>query len=68
MLKRAITALLGSRHERERRRIQPIVDAINDWDAKLQTASEADIRAQTAKFRAQIAERALALEQQIAQV
>jgi len=68
MLKRAITALIGSRHERERRRIQPIVDVINEWDAKLQAVSEAEVRAQTAKFRALIAERMRGLEQQIAQL
>ena len=30
MFKRVINAVIGSRHERERKRIQPIVDEIND--------------------------------------
>ena len=34
MLKRVINAVVGSRHERERRRIQPIVDRINAITAR----------------------------------
>jgi preprotein translocase subunit SecA len=30
MLKRVISAVLGTRHERERKKIQPIVDEINE--------------------------------------
>src|SRR5438270_10141423 len=66
MLKRVITAVLGSRHERERRRIQPIVDQINEWDAKLAAVSEDELRGQTAKFRRLIAERTVELERRIA--
>jgi len=66
MLRRAITAIIGSRHARERRRIQPIVDAINDWDRKLQGVSENELRRQTDKFRGIIAERTKDLEAEIA--
>jgi preprotein translocase subunit SecA len=66
MLKRAIAAIIGSRHERERRRIQPIVDAINEWDVKLQGQSEAHVQKQTAKFRELIAERTREIEKRIA--
>src|SRR5438045_2988562 len=56
----ALTSLLsgvfGTRHDRERKRVQPIVDDINEHYARLQTISEEDLRAQTTKFRAQIAE------------
>jgi preprotein translocase subunit SecA len=68
MLKRAITAIIGSRHERERRRIQPIVDAINEWDVKLQSESEAHVQKQTAKFRTLISERTRQLELRIAEL
>ena len=68
MLKRVISAVVGSRHERERRRIQPIVDAINEWDEKLQRVSEQELRSQTAKFRALIADRTSALERRIAEL
>jgi preprotein translocase subunit SecA len=68
MLKRVINAVMGSRHERERRRLQPIVDQINEWDAKLQQVSENELRAQTQKFRALLAERTGALENSVAEL
>ena len=68
MLKRVITAIVGSRHERERRRIQPIVDAINEWDDKLQRVSEDELRGQTQRFRAILAERTGELEAAVARL
>jgi preprotein translocase subunit SecA len=56
----ALTGLLsgvfGTRHDRERKRVQPIVDEINEIYARLQTVSDEELRGQTAKFRARIAE------------
>jgi len=66
MIKRLISAVVGSRHERERKRIQPIVDSINEWDEKLQRVSEEELRGQTQKFRRLIAERTSTLEARIA--
>jgi preprotein translocase subunit SecA len=68
MLKRVISAVVGSRHERERRRIQPIVDRINEWDEKLQHVSEDELRGQTLRFRRLIAERTETLETRIAEL
>src|SRR5688500_17578454 len=68
MLKRVISAVVGSRHERERRRIQPIVDRINEWDEKLQSVSEDELRAQTQKFRGILKERTSALEARVAEL
>jgi len=51
MFKRVINAVIGTRHERERKKIQPIVDEINEHYARLQSVSEDELRAQTAKFR-----------------
>ncbi|HEU4994683.1 MAG TPA: preprotein translocase subunit SecA [Gemmatimonadaceae bacterium] len=68
MLKRLVSTVVGSRHERERRRIQPIVDQINEWDEKLQQVSEDELRAQTQKFRDLIAERTSALEKRIVEL
>ena len=50
MLKRVISAVLGSRHERERKKIQPIVDEINEQWARLKSVSD-DEPELTAKFR-----------------
>src|SRR5438105_10099884 len=56
----ALTGLLsgvfGTRHDRERKRVQPIVDEINEHYARLQTVSEEELRAQTEKFRSRIRE------------
>src|SRR5256886_3486639 len=68
----ALTGLLsgvfGSRHDRERKRVQPIVDEINEHYARLQTVSEEELRSQTAKFRARISEVTSALEGRIAEL
>jgi preprotein translocase subunit SecA len=66
MLKRLITSVMGTRHERERKRIQPIVDEINEHYARLQTVSEAELRGQTEKLRGIIRERTAEIESKIA--
>ena len=66
MLKRVISAVVGSRHVRERRRIQPIVDQINEWDEKLQRVSEEELRGQTQKLRGIIRDRTGELEGRVA--
>jgi preprotein translocase subunit SecA len=66
MLKRAIAAVMGTRHERERRKIQPVVDEINEHYTRLQSVSDDELRGQTARFREIIRERAAELEARIA--
>src|SRR5919199_6770136 len=68
MLKRVMAAVVGTRHERERRKIQPVVDAINEHYARLSTVSEDELRGQTAKFREIIRERTAALEARVAEL
>jgi preprotein translocase subunit SecA len=68
MFKRVINAVIGSRHERERKKIQPIVDEINEHYARLQNVSEAELRAQTAKFREILRERTGALETRVTEL
>jgi preprotein translocase subunit SecA len=68
MLKGLLTGLFGTRHDRERKRVQPIVDEINAIGARLKGLSDADLQAQTAKFRARLTERTGALERQIAEL
>src|SRR6266850_5988099 len=66
----ALTGLLsnvfGTRHDRERKRVQPIVDEVNEQYARLQTVSEDELRGQTEKFRARIHERTSDIETRIA--
>ena len=68
----ALTGLLsgvfGTRHDRERKRVQPIVDEINEHYARLQTIPEEELRAQTEKFRARIKERTSEIETRIAEL
>ena len=66
MLKRVISAVIGTRHERERKKIQPIVDEINEQYARLHDVSDEELRAQTPKLREIIRQRTGELEAQVA--
>jgi len=66
MIKGLISAVIGTRHDRERRKIQPIVDEINEEYARLQRASEEELRGQTEKLRGIIRERTNELEARVA--
>ncbi|PYP78461.1 MAG: preprotein translocase subunit SecA [Gemmatimonadetes bacterium] len=68
MLKRVFTAFLGTRHEREKKRLMPIVDAIHSHEERLGAVSEEELRGQTEKFRALLRERTTALETRIAEL
>ncbi len=68
----ALTGLLsgvfGTRHDRERKRVQPIVDEVNEHYARLQTISEEELRGQTDKYRARIGEVTGEIEARIAEL
>ncbi|MDP9202796.1 MAG: preprotein translocase subunit SecA [Gemmatimonadota bacterium] len=66
MLTGLLSGVFGTRHDRERKRVQPIVDEINEQYARLQTISEEELRAQTEKFRARIREVTSDIEARIA--
>src|ERR1035437_11008014 len=66
MLKRMLGSVFGTRHERERKRVQPIVDEINVIGQRLASLSDDELKAQTAKFRDAIRERTAALSAEIA--
>jgi preprotein translocase subunit SecA len=68
MFKRVLTAILGTRHERDLKRIQPILDAIHEHEARLAGVSDDEVRAQTTKFRGILAERTGALETRAAEL
>ncbi len=67
MLKPIIAAIFGNRHQRELKRVQPIVAEINEEYERLQSVSEEELRSQTEKLRAIIGERTAELETQIAE-
>jgi len=68
MLKTLATTIFGTRHARELKRVQPIVDAINEEYERLHAVSDDELRAQTAKLRAIIAAKTAPLEARIAEL
>ncbi len=65
MLKGMLAGVFGTRHERERKRIQPIVDEINSEYERLHDVSGEELRAQTEKFRGLVREAIGELESKI---
>ncbi|MHC4991683.1 MAG: preprotein translocase subunit SecA, partial [Planctomycetota bacterium] len=51
MLKTLVTKVIGTRFERELKRIQPIIDAIHQHEERLAGLSDEQVQAQTAKLR-----------------
>ncbi len=66
MLTGLLSGVFGTRHDRERKRVQPIVDEINEQYARLRTISEEELRDQTEKFRSRISEVTADIEARIA--
>jgi preprotein translocase subunit SecA len=65
MLKNLLTKVFGDRHEREARKLLPLVDDINEIAEDLQGLSDDELKAQTEKFRATIRERTAEYEAEI---
>ncbi|HTG50975.1 MAG TPA: hypothetical protein VL915_10830, partial [Gemmatimonadales bacterium] len=68
MIKSLMTAVFGTRFDRDRKRIQPIVDAIHRHEERLATLSEDELKGQTAAFRARLAERTGAVKTELEEV
>ncbi|HET8625031.1 MAG TPA: preprotein translocase subunit SecA [Gemmatimonadales bacterium] len=68
MIKRLMTAVLGTRFDRERKRLQPVVEQIKHHEEQLGGLSEAELKAQTERFRARIAERTGAIREELESV
>ncbi|HUR93611.1 MAG TPA: preprotein translocase subunit SecA [Gemmatimonadales bacterium] len=57
-----MTAVFGTRFDRERRRIQPTIDAVHAAEERLKDLGEAELKAQTARFRERLVEATGALK------
>ena len=68
MIKRMMTAVFGTRFEREFKRLQPIVDQIKAHEERLGSFSETELKAQTQQFKDQIAERTGAIKNELESV
>jgi preprotein translocase subunit SecA len=65
MLKGMVQKVVGTRFQREMKRLQPIVDEIKRHEERLAEFSEEDLKAQTASFRERIRDKTQALEDEI---
>jgi preprotein translocase subunit SecA len=68
MIKNLMTAVFGTRFDRERRRIQPVLDAIHAEEERLGQLSEDELKGQTERFRARLAEGTSALKAELDEV
>ncbi len=68
MIKKLITSVFGTRFEREVKRLQPLLAQVKAHEERLAGVGEAELRAQTAKFRGIIAERTGALGAELDEV
>src|SRR5436853_5135973 len=68
MVKSWFTKIVGTRFQREMKRIRPIVDAIHRHEEHLKTLSDAELQAQTPKLRGLVAERTGTLAAEVARL
>lgn len=66
MVANLFKSIFGTRHDRERKKVQPVVDQVNAIGEKLRSLSDDDLKAQTEKFRTRIREATSEIEQKIA--
>jgi preprotein translocase subunit SecA len=65
-IQQLVTKVLGSRFQRELKKLRPIVDAIHRHEEALKGLPDAEIQAQTARFRERIQERVGAVRAEVA--
>jgi preprotein translocase subunit SecA len=56
VINQVLTKVFGSQHERDVKRAQPMVDAINALEPETKKLSDAELRAKTDEFRARLAD------------
>jgi len=55
MISMLLTKIFGSKNDRELKKIQPLVDTIHDLEPEIQAMDDAQLKAQTGKFKARLA-------------
>jgi preprotein translocase subunit SecA len=68
MITKLMTAVLGTRHAREVKHLQPVLAQIKEHEARLAAVDEPTLKAQTERFRERIAERIGPVATELAQV
>jgi preprotein translocase subunit SecA len=51
MFKALVTKIVGTRHSREMRRLEPVADRVDALESRMKALSDAELQAQTAAFR-----------------
>jgi hypothetical protein len=64
-IKAFVKKIIGSQHDREVAKLQPLIDEINEIAEELSELSEEELRGKTEEFRAYIAERTDPIKEQI---
>ena len=54
MINKILTAIFGSQHERDVKKMQPTVDAVNALEPEIQALSDDELRAKTDEFRGRL--------------
>jgi preprotein translocase subunit SecA len=54
MINTILTKIFGSQHQREVKKLLPVVAAINEMEAQIKPLSDAELRAKTVEFRTQL--------------
>ncbi|HEY2294016.1 MAG TPA: preprotein translocase subunit SecA [Thermoanaerobaculia bacterium] len=54
MINTILTKIFGSQHEREVKKLLPVVAAINEMEAQIKSLSDAELRAKTAELKTQL--------------
>jgi preprotein translocase subunit SecA len=54
MLNRALAKVFGSQHERDIKRMMPLVEAINELEADIEKLSDSELQAKTTEFKQQL--------------
>src|SRR4051794_29405215 len=55
MISRILTKIFGTQHEREMKKLQPLVDKIASFEPAMQALSDAQLQAKTPEFKERIA-------------
>jgi len=56
MINKLLTAVFGSQHERDIKKLQPTVDIINSFEPQIETLSDAELAAKTGAFKERLAQ------------
>ena len=55
MLEKALTKIFGSKHDREMKRLQPIIDKVNSYEDAMKKLSDEELKAKTPEFKQRLA-------------